>query len=62
MPDDLGLTALLEAARRVAQSVSEEVLRGAYAVQVEHQFDKDRELALAELKRLVEAALENQRP
>lgn len=51
---DMGLEAFLSAAREQSPTLNEALIRAAYKIQINHQFDKDRVLALQELEKLVE--------
>lgn len=54
--EDVALAALLAVFREVETGVSEDLLRKAYAIQRQHQFDRDgeRDASLQAMQRLVE--------
>ena len=53
--EDIALNVLLNIAKNSASNLPDDFLRAAYAIEVKYQFEKDREIPLNELKRLVEA-------
>ena len=55
MTDDLPLRALLAAAEKCAPALSRDFISKAYALQVQHQFDKDREISVRDLAHLAES-------
>lgn len=52
--DDIILESLLEAGKEFAARLPEDLLRKAYEIQVNHQFEKDRNIPLRALQNLVE--------
>ncbi|MBK6786999.1 MAG: hypothetical protein IPG77_04875 [Betaproteobacteria bacterium] len=54
--DDVALAALLAVFRELDTGVPEELLRGAYAIQRQHQFDRDseRDTSVQAMQKLVE--------
>jgi len=53
--EDIALQVLLNVAREASTNLPVELLRKAYEIEVKYQFEKDREIPLNELKRLVES-------
>lgn len=51
---DMVLEALLKAGKHNASQVPDALLRKAYEIQIRYQFEKDREIPLKEMSRLVE--------
>lgn len=51
---EMVLEALLSAGKEHAPNIPEELLRKAYEIQGNHQFEKDQEIRLREMARLVE--------
>ena len=50
---DLALETLLEVARNIAPEVPESLLKEIYTVQYSRQFDKERDVSLQELQRVL---------
>jgi len=53
--NDLPLQALIAAGKEYSPDVPESLLRKAYEIQVKHQYEKDSEIALKEMQKLVES-------
>lgn len=56
---DLALETLLEVARNIAPEVPESLLKEIYAVQYSRQFDKDRDVSLQELQRVLDKYIDS---
>ncbi|OFX00503.1 MAG: hypothetical protein A3E78_09685 [Alphaproteobacteria bacterium RIFCSPHIGHO2_12_FULL_63_12] len=56
--DDLALETLLAVREEIAPRLNEDLVRRCYAIQKNHQFDKDRAVALREMERLIEEEVE----
>ena len=56
---DLALETLLEVARNIAPEVPESLLKEIYAVQYSHQFDKERDVSLQELQRVLDKYIDS---
>lgn len=60
MSDDnehMALSALLAAAAEFAPDIPEDILKKAYAIQKSRQFDRDRDVSLQEMSKLVDEYL-----
>lgn len=55
MSEDNGLDVLLQLLREGSYALSEELVRECYAVEKQYQHDRDREVPLNQLRRLVES-------
>jgi len=51
---DMALAALLTASRAIAPELPEDLVRTIYAIQSRHQFNKDRDVPLEEMRRLID--------
>ncbi len=51
---DMALAALLTASREIAPELPEDLVRTTYAIQSRHQFNKDRDVPLEEMRRLID--------
>jgi len=60
MTEDNGLEVLLQLLRDGKYAIPEGLLRECYAVQKQYQHDRDREVPLNQLRRLVEAEAADQ--
>lgn len=60
MTEDNGLEVLLQLLRDGKYAITEGLLRECYAVQKQYQHDRDREVPLNQLRRLVEAEAADQ--
>lgn len=58
--NDHALDVLLEVREKHASDLDEALLREAYEIEKQFQFDRDREVALVKLRRLVENAVERE--
>ena len=54
---DLGLQALLKTTVARAEELPIDLLKKVYEIQKIHQFDRDRDVSLQEMQRLVEASI-----
>lgn len=52
--EDMALNALLASAAIIAPNISQEIVRQAYAIEKDHQFDAAREMPLRSLQKLIE--------
>lgn len=55
---DLALEALLSVRKERAAHIPEELIREAYQIQVQHQFDRERDVSLQRIARAVEGYIE----
>ncbi len=56
---DLALETLLEVARNIAPEVPELLLKEIYSVQYSRQFDKERDVSLQELRRVLDKYIDS---
>ncbi len=56
---DMGLIALLKAAKEIAPELSEELISNTYKIEKEHQFDKDdqREISVKLIQKIIDDEL-----
>lgn len=52
--EERALSALLAARQKFEPELPEELLRKAYAIQCKHQFDREHDISLREMQRLLE--------
>lgn len=55
--EDIGLRALLDTARTVAPNIPEAIIRDVYAIEMKHQFEKDREIPMNEIRRTIDSLI-----
>jgi len=59
---DMVLDALLAAGKHHAPGLPENILRSAYEIQINNQFERDRDIPLKKMARLVEDYIKNNSP
>lgn len=60
--DDLALETLLAVRQEQAPNLDEQLVRNCYALQKNHQFDKDRTVTVQAMERLIEEHLKSLSP
>jgi hypothetical protein len=56
---DMAFEALQRASKRNGSKLPDTLLRKAYDIQIRHQFEKDRDIPLREMSRLIEDHINN---